>query len=182
MRELSLHIMDIIENSISANATLIELYIEEDTSKNILTIKIKDNGKGIEEEMLKNITDPFVTSRTTRRVGLGLSLFESTCLRCNGSLKVYSMVNVGTEVVATMEHNNIDRPPLGRIEDTVVSVLLNPKIDLLYQHTVNDKKFVLDSREIKRILGSEDISSPEVLLWIKEYIKENLKEISGGAF
>lgn len=182
MRELSLHIMDIIENSINADATLIELYIEEDTSKNIFIIKIKDNGRGIDEEMLKNITDPFVTSRTTRRVGLGLSLFESTCLRCNGSLKVYSKVNIGTEVVATMEHDNIDRPPLGKIEETVVSVLLNPKIDLVYEHVYNDKKFILDSREIKKILGSDEINSPEVLLWIKDYIKENLNEISGGAF
>lgn len=182
MRELSLHIMDIIENSISANATLIELYIEEDTSKNIFTIKIKDNGKGIDEEMLKNITDPFVTSRTTRRVGLGLSLFESTCLRCNGSLKVYSEVNVGTEVVATMEHKNIDRPPLGKIEETIVSVLLNPNIDLVYEHIFDGKSFILDSREIKKILGSEEINTPEVLLWIKDFIKENLKEISGGAF
>ncbi|SHF30454.1 MULTISPECIES: ATP-binding protein [Caloramator] len=182
MRELSLHIMDIIENSISADATLIELFIEENTLKNTFTIKIKDNGKGIDEEMLKNITDPFVTSRTTRRVGLGLSLFESTCLRCNGSLKVYSKVNVGTEVVATMEHENIDRPPLGKIEETVVTVLLNPSIDLVYEHIYNDKKFVLDSREIKRILGSDEINTPEVLLWIKDFIKENLKEISGGAF
>ncbi|MBZ4663901.1 MAG: ATP-binding protein [Caloramator sp.] len=182
MRELSLHIMDIIENSISADATLIELYIVEDVFKNTFTIKIKDNGKGIDEEMLKNITDPFVTSRTTRRVGLGLSLFESTCLRCNGSLKVYSKVNVGTEVVATMEHSNIDRPPLGKIEETVVTVLLNPSIDLVYEHIYNDKKFVLDSREIKKILGSDEINTPEVLLWIKDFIKENLKEISGGAF
>ncbi|GIW49370.1 MAG: histidine kinase [Caloramator sp.] len=182
MRELSLHIMDIIENSISADATLIELYIEENLLKNTFTIKIKDNGKGIDEEMLKNITDPFVTSRTTRRVGLGLSLFETTCLRCNGSLKVYSKVNVGTEVVAIMEHSNIDRPPLGKIEETVVSVLLNPSIDLVYEHIYNDKKFVLDSREIKKILGSDEINTPEVLLWIKDFIKENLKEISGGAF
>lgn len=181
MREISLHLMDIIENSITANATLIELYIEIDTNKNKLLITIKDNGKGIEKEMLKNITDPFVTSRTTRKVGLGLSLFKSTCQRCNGDLTVNSEVGVGTVVKADMEFENIDRPPLGKIEETIVSALLTPNIDFYYKHTFNGKEFEFNTKEVKTILETDDLNSPEILIWIRDYIKENLMELMGGA-
>ncbi|MCX7904786.1 MAG: ATP-binding protein [Caloramator sp.] len=181
MREISLHIMDIIENSINANATLIELEIKENINDNLLIVKIKDNGKGIPQHMLENITDPFVTSRTTRRVGLGLSLFEATCKACNGFLKVSSEVDKGTEVIAVMQHDHIDRPPIGRIEETIVSCLLNPNIDVVYTHITNYKSFSIDTREVKKILGFNDLNHPEVLMWMKEYIKDNLKEIGGGA-
>ncbi|KRQ88134.1 Sporulation kinase D [Caloramator mitchellensis] len=182
MREISLHIMDIIENSITANATFIEVKIKENILDNLLIMKIKDNGKGIDSETLKNIKDPFVTSRTTRKVGLGLSLFEATCLRCNGYLDIKSELGVGTEVTAVMEYNNIDRPPLGKMEETIISALLNPGVDLVYEHYYNEKSFLLDTREVKKILGTEEINTPDILIWIKDYIKENLKEISGGAF
>lgn len=181
MREISLHIMDIVENSISANATLIEIEIKENIYDNLLTVKIKDNGKGIPKEMLQNITDPFVTSRTTRRVGLGLSLFEATCKACNGFLNVSSEVNKGTEVIAVMQHDHIDRPPIGKIEETLVSCLLNPNINVVYTHITNYKSFSFDTREIKKILGIDDLNHPEILMWMKEYIKDNLKEIGGGA-
>ncbi|SEG09332.1 Histidine kinase-, DNA gyrase B-, and HSP90-like ATPase [Caloramator fervidus] len=181
MRELSLHIMDIVENSINANATIIEIYVLEDTLKNSFVIKVKDNGKGMSEEILKNVKDPFFTTRTTRKVGLGLSLFESTCLRCNGNLKINSEIGKGTEVIAYMEYNHIDRPPLGRIEDTIVSILLNPNVDLIYEHSFNGKKFKFDSREVKKVLGLQEINNPEILLWLKEFIRENITEIGGGA-
>ncbi|MDO6355330.1 sensor histidine kinase [Caloramator sp. CAR-1] len=181
MREISLHIMDIVENSINAEATLIEIEIKENINDNLLTVKIKDNGKGIPKDMLESITDPFVTSRTTRKVGLGLSLFEATCRACNGFLKVSSQVSKGTEVVAVMQYDHIDRPPMGRIEETIVSCLLNPKIDFVYTHNINGKLFSIDTREVKKILGFDDLNHPEVLMWIKEYIKDNLKEIGGGA-
>lgn len=176
MREISLHIMDIIQNSIDAKAQLVILEINEDIVNNQITVKITDNGFGISEDILPNITDPFITSRKSRGVGLGLSLFEATCQRSNGYLKVSSKVNVGTEVIASMEYNNIDRPPMGKIEETILSLILTSNIDILYIHKTNENEFKFDTREIKKLVG-DDLGNYEIVLWLKEYIRENLDAI-----
>ncbi|MCX7883862.1 MAG: ATP-binding protein [Caloramator sp.] len=181
MRELSLHIMDIIENSISAKATLICLEIIEDKNNDILKIIVKDNGCGIDEQDIERVKDPFVTSRKTRKVGLGIPLFEAACLRCEGRLNIKSKKGKGTEIEALMKYSHIDRAPLGRIEDTIVSILLYPQLDIEYRHVVNDKEFIFDSREIKKVIG-EDLTLPNILQWIKEYIKEGIEEIGGGVY
>lgn len=179
MREISLHIMDIIQNSIDAKAELITLEITEDIINNLLIIKIIDDGCGISENILPKITDPFITSRKSRGVGLGLSLFEATCIRCSGNLSIKSKVNVGTEVIASMEYNNIDRPPMGKIEETILSIVLTSDIDILYIHRVNKNEFTFDTREIKGLVGSE-LKDYEIVTWLKEYILENLEAIGAG--
>lgn len=176
MRELSLHIMDIAENSVTAGADLIEITIEENRKEDYLLIVVKDNGSGIDEEMLKNITDPFVTTRKTRRVGLGLSLLEAACERCDGYLKVESKKYYGTKISAFMKYNHIDRAPLGKVEETILSLLLYDKIDLIYRHIVNEKEFIFETKEIKKIVG-EEINTPEILQWIKEYITQNINAL-----
>jgi len=176
MKEISLHIMDIVENSIAANADLIVIEINENKHEDILKVTIKDNGKGIDNKLLKNIKDPFTTSRKTRRVGLGISLFEAACIRCQGNLSIKSKVNVGTEVIAIMKLSHIDRAPLGRMSETICSFLLHKDIEIVYKHSVDDKQFVLDTRELKKIAG-EDLNIPEILTWIRVYIDENLDEI-----
>lgn len=180
MREISLHLMDIIQNSIEAKASLITMLINESTKEDLLEVIIEDNGIGMNEEMLKYVTDPFVTSRKTRRVGLGLSLFEAACTRCEGYLKVLSEEGRGTEVKAVMRRSHIDRAPLGRIEDTILSTLLTPKIDIIYIHSIDDRCFNFDSREIKKAAGDK-FNKPEILIWVREYIKENIEQIGGGA-
>lgn len=180
MREISLHLMDIIQNSINAKATLINLDISEDTRENRFEAVIKDNGIGINKEMLKTVKDPFVTSRKTRRVGLGLSLFEAACRRCDGYLTINSEEGKGTTVTAFMKLNHIDRMPLGKIEDTIVSTLIIPGVDIVYIHKVNDKYFDFDSREIRKLAGS-NLNQPEILVWVREYIMENIKELGGGS-
>lgn len=181
MRELSLHIMDILENSINAKATLIYIEIIEDKYKDLLKIVIKDNGVGIKKEDIDKVKDPFVTSRKTRKVGLGISLFEAACLRCDGKLNIYSIEGEGTEVEAIMKYNHIDRAPLGKIEDTIISVLLYQNIDIVYKHVVDGNEFYFDSREIKKIVG-DDLALPDILQWIKQYIKEGIQEIGGGVY
>lgn len=176
MREISLHIMDIAENSIGAKSKNIYVKVDEDKENNSLKVIINDDGIGIDEETLSMVKDPFLTSRKERRVGLGLSLFEATCLMCNGALEVKSKMGKGTEVIAIMEYNHIDRVPIGRIEETIVAILMNQNLDLMYIHKVGDKEFVLDSRQIKDIVN-DDIFEVSILNWIKEYIKENLNNI-----
>lgn len=180
MRELSLHLIDIIQNSVVAGATLIEIELDANTIENYLKITIKDNGCGMDEETLKKVKDPFVTSRKTRKVGLGLSLFEAACQRCDGYLDISSEIGIGTTVTACMKFNHIDRSPVGNIVDTIVSSLLNENTDIVYRHVFNGESFEFDSREIKKIVG-DDLSDPEILCWTKEYIAENIENIDGGA-
>lgn len=182
MKELALHVLDIAENSISADADNLTIEINENTVKNFLTITIEDDGKGIEKDVLKNITDPFVTSRKTRPVGLGLSLFKAAAERCEGSFNIESD-NKGTKVKAVFKRDHIDRAPLGNIAQSLISILLWDKnIDLQYIHTYNNKQFKFDTKEIKKELNDINITDSKIINWLKDYISENISEIRGGEF
>lgn len=178
MRDLSLHILDIMQNSIRAEATEIALIIEENLEKNILKIKIKDNGKGMEEEIKNHITNPFVTTRTLRKVGLGIPLLKQACEECDGELKVESQKGVGTVIEAIMQYNHIDRLPLGKIEQTLTNLIMaKPGIHYIYVHRWQNQMFCFDTVEIKEILGDVPIQDLEILKWIEEFIKIKLYEI-----
>ncbi len=180
MLELSLHILDIVNNSIKAEADLICISIEESVDDNLLTIEISDNGCGMDSQFLSRVTDPFQTTRTTRKVGMGLSLFKAAAKNADGDFVIHSEKNVGTTVKASFVYNHIDRQPLGDMAETIVTLISgNDTIDFVYSHIINQTKFVLDTREIKQILG-EDISlgEPEIALWLKEYVHEGLSKIS----
>ncbi|NLB81064.1 MAG: sensor histidine kinase [Clostridiaceae bacterium] len=178
MRELSLHILDIVNNSIKADSTLIEIGIEEDDKINKLTIIIKDNGKGMDDELLKKVNDPFTTSRTTRTVGLGIPLFKNAALLCGGSFDIKSKPDVGTIVTASFVLNHIDRQPLGDMSSTLLTMITaNSDIVFVYHHVVNGKGFILNTQQIKERLGNVPITTPEVVLWLKDYIQEGLTNI-----
>ena len=178
MNEIALHILDITENSITAGASLIFISIAEIEALDNYEVVISDNGKGIEPDMLENVTDAFVTSRTTRKVGLGLPLFKQNAEQTGGSFSIESVVGEGTETKAIFKLNNIDRPPLGDMAGTMVLLTgANPEIDFVYEHKVNDKIYVFDTREVKQVLDDVPISNPEVRKYIREMIDENLKEI-----
>lgn len=178
MKELSLHILDIVQNSISAKSSFIEIKINEDLIKDILKIEIIDNGIGMDEQLLKKVLDPFTTTRTTRKVGLGLSLFQASAIQCDGSFEIKSKVGQGTYVNASFKHSHIDRPPLGNMVDTLLTcILANENTDYFYEHCYKDKKFILDTREIKKILVELPITHIEVINWLKEYLKESLSTL-----
>jgi len=182
MKELSLHILDIVQNSLGAKASLIEIDINEDIYNDLLVIKIKDNGIGMDTATAQKVKDPFYTTRTTRKVGLGIPLFAQAAESCGGDLKISSEKGKGTEVVATFILNHIDRAPIGSMADTMVSLIaMRPDVDYVYRHCVGDRAFILDTREIKRTIEEVPINNPMVIDWIRAYINENLKEISGGA-
>jgi len=175
LRELSLHIMDIIENGIGAGADLIRLSIEEDHKKNMLRVIITDNGQGIPEALLEKVTDPFYTTRTTRRVGLGLSLFREASRRCEGDFKIESRENEGTRVEATFRMDHIDLAPMGDIEGAMTGLMMgSPEVDFVYSHHVEGQLFHLDTRTIKRELEGVPINHPKVLQYISETIREGL--------
>ena len=180
MLEISLHILDIINNSVKAGASLVELNICEDTEKNRLTVEIIDNGCGMEEDFLRDVTNPFRTTRTTRKVGMGLSLFKAAAEETGGSLSITSKVGEGTRVITDFVYDHIDRQPIGDMAGTITTVLSgNPDIDFLYRHTKDGKEFILDTRRMREILGDDaPLSSPEVILWLTDFINEGLQEIS----
>ncbi|WIF94409.1 sensor histidine kinase [Caminicella sporogenes] len=179
MKELSMHILDIAQNSISANASLIEIIIDEDIEKDILTIIIKDNGKGMNEEILKRVTNPFYTSRTTRKVGLGIPMFKAAAEACSGFFEIKSKIGEGTTVKAVFKYSHIDRAPLGNMVDTLLTLILsNPNIDFIYVHKKNNKSYILNTKEIKEILGEVPINNIDVLKWIKDNLKEGLKDLN----
>ena len=174
MKELSLNILDIAQNSISANADLICITVNENAVNDFLKIIISDNGKGMSKEFLKTVTDPFSTTRKTRKVGMGISLLKLVAEQTNGTFEIESELGIGTTVTATFGLNHIDRPPLGNIEQSISSLVsCNEHIDFVYTRLINGNEFVFDTREIKKILNGVSLAEPDVIIWIQEYIKEN---------
>lgn len=181
MKELSLHILDIAQNSIRAGASLIEIKIEEDTVKDKLVISVKDNGKGMDAQTVEKVKDPFFTTRSTRKIGLGIPLLLAAAKRCDGSFNINSAPKQGTEITAVFKYSHIDRAPIGNIEDTITSLVsCNENVDFIYTHSFNGSIFTFDTREIKGILKEVPITSIDVIQWIKEYIKSGIKSLHGG--
>lgn len=174
MEDLSLHILDIVENSVAARADKIEIRITEDKKKDLLSVEVIDNGTGIDKETLKKALDPFYTSKTVRRFGLGLPLLSEAAKAANGHLSITSKMGEGTKIKAEFQYSHIDRKPLGDIGQTIVTLVIgNPEIDLIYVHKKNSHKYSLDTRKIKAQLKDRSINSLDGI----RMIKENLKKI-----
>jgi signal transduction histidine kinase len=151
MEDLSLHILDIAENSISGSAKRIEIRINEDQEKDVLTIEIKDDGKGMDAQTRQKALDPFFTTRTTRRVGLGLPLLAQAARETEGTIQLDSKPGRGTTVKATFRYSHPDRKPMGDIHETIRTLVVgHPEIDFLYEHKKKDSVYRFDTREIDR--------------------------------
>lgn len=180
MTELSLNILDIAENSVKAGAPLTEITVEADSAQNLLEITIRDNGCGMTEEQVQRVTDPFYTTRTTRKVGLGVPFFKESAEAAGGSFLIESKVGVGTTVKASYELDNIDRMPMGDLTATIHTlVTMHEEIDFLFTYRVNENEFVLDTRELREILGEISFKEYEVSNYIKDYLKENITSVTG---
>lgn len=180
MRELSLNVLDVAQNSIAANATLVTIAIEEADDR--LTICIGDNGCGMTREQLERIRDPFYTTRKTRRVGLGIPLFRMAAEMAGGSFSIDSQVGVGTTVTACFGLHHIDRMPLGDIVGTMDTLIrLNPNVDFLYRHTVEGRFFELDTRSLREVLDGVPLSEPDVMNWIDEALAEGIQSLDSNA-
>jgi anti-sigma regulatory factor (Ser/Thr protein kinase) len=178
MKDLSMHIMDIIQNSVRAEATLVELEIKESKKDDLFSILIKDNGFGMTEEVLAKAIDPFFTTRTTRKVGLGLSLLKQNAEQTGGSMKIISKQGVGTELKAVFSHSHLDRPVLGDIAGTMVLLVgANPEMDFIYKHITDEGEYVFNTKEVKEVLDDMPVSDPNIMLYLKEMIKENLNTL-----
>lgn len=183
MKELSLHILDIVQNSLSAGASLVDIEIDEQPQNgDYLKIVIIDNGRGMEKEKVAKVLDPFFTTRTTRKVGLGLPLFQQNATHCDGSFEIESNLGSGTTVRAKFKHSHWDRPPLGDMSATLLTlIVLNPDVDFHYIHRLEGNHFELDTRDVRRELGDEiPLNNPVVVDFLREFIGENYSNLTGG--
>lgn len=173
MKELSLNILDIAKNSVAAGATAIDITLTE-TSDGWLTVVIADNGRGMAPEFLAVVTDPFTTTRTTRKVGLGLPLYRMAAEQTGGTLTIESALGRGTTVTATFDRRHMDCPPLGDLAGTVALLVQgSPDIALRYRHTAPGGTAELSTEEMKAILGDDvSLAEPEVFLWLQDYLSE----------
>jgi len=182
MPEISLNVLDVAENSTKAGASLVEISVDVNVKDDLLAIVIRDNGCGMDKEQLSHVTDPFYTTRTTRKVGLGVPFFKEAAEDTGGSFEIISEKNVGTTVTAKFVLDNIDRMPLGDMCTTMHNLIVyHPDTDFLYRYRYNETSFELDTREFHEILGEVPFDSPEVSAYILSYLKENTKETDGGA-
>ncbi len=177
MKELSLNILDIAENSVKAGATLTEITVEESADK--LTLIIKDDGCGMSEEILQSVTNPFYTTRTTRKVGMGIPLLKMAAEITDGSLTIISKAKEkspnehGTVLTAVFNKNHIDFTPLGDVIESILTLIQgHPDTDFLFKHTMPDKEVSLDTRELRAILEDVPLNSYDVINWIRDYLKE----------
>lgn len=182
MKELSLNILDITENSTKAKATLVEISIVE--TCDLMTICISDNGIGMSRETLLSVADPFYTTRTTRKVGMGIPLFRFAAEQTGGSLDITSVdindnnINHGTTVKATFNKKHIDFTPLGDIISTLTTLIQgHPDIDFVFNHKIESLEVSLDTRELRGVLEDVPLDNFDVLLWIKGNLEEQYSEI-----
>ena len=186
MRELALHILDIVENALEANARHIELIVVEDHSTDRLTITVRDDGQGMDAETVLKVRDAFYTTRTTRHVGLGIPLLDAATERCAGGLDIQSTPGKGTTLTATFQHSHVDRAPLGDLPGTLMGILLRDRaFDLSYTHRIRvdsgEHLFKLDTCEIKQQLGDVPLATPAVRRWLGEYIAQGEKGLKEKA-
>ncbi|MCL1819111.1 MAG: ATP-binding protein [Oscillospiraceae bacterium] len=173
MTELSLYVLDIVQNSITADASRIDVNLVERLGT--LTFEVKDNGRGMSAEMAEKVTDPFTTSRTTRRVGLGLPFLKLAAEQTGGSLELSSELGVGTSLSALFQTEHIDMVPLGDFAGTVVTLIQGaPDIRFVIKRGRDDKEYTLDTDELREVLGGDvPLNEPDVLTWINDYVTEN---------
>ena len=178
MKELSLHILDIVQNSIRANANLIRIEIDEKVDENELVITITDNGTGMNQATLEQASDPFYTSRTTRKVGLGLSLFKQNAEMTGGSLKIDSKSGSGTSVKTIFGLNHPDRPILGDLTGTLILLICSPEeINYVFKHHTPHGMYEFDTQEFRQTLENVPLTHPDVRAFLREMLLGNLEQI-----
>jgi hypothetical protein len=179
LEDLSQHVLDIAENSVAADATGVLVEITEDDASNVLRIVVEDNGRGMSPEFLAKVTDPFTTTRTTRRVGMGLPFLKQSAELSGGGFVLRSELGKGTRTEAFFAADSIDRPPLGDMPSTIMALFMgHPEIDWTYRHIVNGGEFSISTAELIEVLEDRELlRTTDVGLWIRDQISESLADL-----
>ena len=179
MYELSLFVLDLVQNSITADAKIIKIWLFELENENLVTITVADDGKGMSNEIMEKAIDPFMTSKTERKkkIGLGLPFFKQLIESCEGEFKINSKTGIGTVVTGSFPYDNIDQPPIGDLEDTILNlVIANPEIDFRYTRRNDKKEKVFDTRPVRKMLGPDAAimwQSSDMIEWFRNELIES---------
>lgn len=175
MQDLAMHLLDIVYNSIRAKASIIKIFFKDSAKDDEIVMRVEDNGTGMDEETVQKVQDPFYTTRTTRDVGLGIPLLKEGALSCDGNFILESQVNVGTKIEARYLKSHLDTPPVGDIAETLMTLIqADESIEYIFHYESDGILFDLDTNEIKEILDGVSIVEPEIVIWLKSYIKEGI--------
>jgi anti-sigma regulatory factor (Ser/Thr protein kinase) len=178
VEDLSLHILDVVENAVAANASRVEVTVVEEPGKDRLEIEIKDDGIGMDEEIRQKALDPFFTTRTTRKVGLGLPFLAQAAQEAGGTLEIESSPGDGTTVRATFQYSHIDRKPLGNMVETMTTLFIgNPDIDFRYTHVNGGKSYTFRSEWLRERFHAQPFVTPEAIRWLRQHLQEGLSGI-----
>lgn len=178
MNDLSMHILDIVQNSISAGATRVTLTVDEAPGADLLTIVIGDNGRGMTLEQVSRLADPFFTSRTTRRVGMGIPLLMDSARQSGGDVRIESEPGKGTEVTAVFGYSNIDRPPLGDVANALMLLVSsNPDLDFLFTYRYDGEEYLFDTSDVRDVFGKGALKDLTIIRNLEKMIKDNMREI-----
>jgi len=182
VEDICFHLVDLVQNSVAAGATTIRLDIEESVNQDRLTLKIADNGHGMDASTLEKVQDPFFTTKSFKKVGLGIPLLKATAQACRGDFSIHSHVGQGTEVQARMEQSHLDCPPLGDLEATLLSLLVSlDKIDLQFFYRSDRGEFIISTGAIRQQVGELHFSHPEVYRFLREFIHDGLGAVRNPA-
>ncbi len=182
MFELALYILDISQNSVAADAKHIDITVRADTVRDVLAVDIKDDGKGMDREFLSRVTDPFTTSRTTRKVGMGLPLFKMEAEKTGGRFGIMSELGKGTSVSAEFVLSSVDRLPLGNLESCMSVLIAGSGYDTILRFSVDDRIYVFDTAEVKKELGVSELDEPVIVNYLEAMIGENIQSVKKGVY
>ncbi len=178
MQELSMNVLDVAENSMRAQAKNVTIKVIEDSAADTLSIIIEDDGCGMTEEQVAQVTDPFFTTRTTRKVGLGVPLFKMAAEMSGGNFSISSEPGVGTKTSATFGLSNIDRMPLGDMASTIqLLICSHEEVNVMYTHIVDGKEFFISTDQLKEILEGVSLETPEIRMFVEEYLRDNIRAL-----
>ena len=178
MQELSMNVLDVAENSMRAQAKNVTIKVIEDSAADLLSISIEDDGCGMSEEQVAQVTDPFFTTRTTRKVGLGVPLFKMAAEMSGGEFSISSKPGVGTKTCATFGLTNIDRMPMGDMASTIQLLICSHEdVNLMYTHIVDGKEFFVSTNQLKEVLEGVSLETPEIRMFIEEYLREHIEAL-----
>jgi hypothetical protein len=176
MEEICAHILDITANAVTAGAGHVAVTIEADKKNNLLSVTFKDDGKGMDEEMVKRVVDPFFSTKKGKKVGLGIPLLKGTAETCGGTFSLMSKPGEGVDISVSFQLDHPDLPPLGNLKDTILVLIVgNPEVDFSFSYTVDGKSFSLYTREIRGMIGDVPINHPEIVKFLTEYLDEKLQ-------
>ena len=179
MNELSLYILDLTQNSVSAGAKHILIHVRIDPEKDLILVVIRDDGCGMDEAFLKRVVSPFTTTRTTRKVGLGIPMIKQLCEMCEGTFNIESQKGVGTTLSLSFKRSHVDLPPMGSLAETMLSLINGSPdgVDFTFVYEFGENCFEFKTEEIRQALGDEvRLNTPDVLMWIRGYLEEGIQE------